>query len=109
MAGFEIGERVKCVDASEPMDWPDTAPAWPLVQGEIYSVRGFDEVESLLLVEVCNPGLGHVQLSEYGPKIIVWSDREIGFHRWRFRKLPSIGEGLSQLMSLVSPRELEDA
>lgn len=100
---FELGEKVVCVDA-DPRSYfcntDDDSSDWPLEQGVIYTISGFDKdpidnVHTVYLVEI--PDRGDAEFADYG------------FAQARFRKLIKKKQSIEvfeKILNKVNNKEL---
>lgn len=99
---FELGEKVICVD-DDPESFAvpdDDSNDWPLEQGVIYTISGFDKdpiynVHTLYLVEI--PDRSNGEFADYG------------FAQARFRKLIKKKQSIEvfeKILNKVNNKEL---
>jgi len=95
MSNFKIGEKVVCVDANNIFNETLTIQSDAIVKGEIYTIKSFNSVGGLVLLEIYNG---------------VFFDGETGgFRESRFRKLDhGFGEKIcAEILESIKVDELQ--
>lgn len=90
MIGFETGERVRCVNDKRTRE--DDGSPWSIVAGEIYTIRAIE-----IAIDTGTPALVFEDFSDM--IMVVGGFIERGYAPARFRKLPSIDQGMKILLA----------